>query len=168
MVYRLSEQVSESLRSFCKWLLLCKAAMDPRVDVTCRSNLTWIAQYTDKLCGTSPRCSWARISLGDSEFLFFSLTCCAGLWEDNANNVQLLLKKIFECKSNTVLLIQRSENSHWTIMMRQLLCDYLIYNFILNIYFQNLSQGSTKVTELVQNETGFDSGDFSHTSTHWK
>lgn len=38
-----------------------------------------------------------------------------------------------ECKSKTlptVLLIQRSENSHWTIMKRQLLCDYFIYNFI--------------------------------------
>lgn len=56
--------------------------------------------------------------------------------------------------------MQRSENSPLTIMNRQLLCDYLIYNFILNIYFQNLSQESTNMTELIQNETGFDSGDF--------
>lgn len=56
--------------------------------------------------------------------------------------------------------MQRSENSPLTIMNRQLLCDYLISNFILNIYFQNLSQESTNMTELIQNETGFDSGDF--------
>lgn len=175
MVYRLPEQVSESFRSFSKWSLLCKVAMDPTVQVTCRWKYTWIAQYTDKLSRTSPRYSWVRIYLGDSELLFSSLTWCAGLREDNANTVQLFLKyKKYvksESKSKTlpvVLLIQRSENSHWTIMKRQLLCDYFIYNFILNIYFQNLKQGSTKVTKLVQNEREFDSGDFSHTFTHWK
>lgn len=74
-----------------------------------------------------------------------------------------------ECKPKTlptVLLVQRSENRYWTIMKRQLLSDYFTYNFLQNIYFQSLNQGSTKAKELVQNETGFDSGDFSHTFTY--